>query len=235
MPPWYEAGVGGPGRYHRAIDATAGRATREGSRWHADASRAEAFPRSIAKYRKDRLVTHASVTNHSDSPQRAERKREPYREALRRLTVTSDAIWPTILRVTLGGVMLPHALQKTLGWFGGYGPAKTMAWFTTQLHMPVVVAATAILLEQLGALALIVGLFTRLGALAIGAVMIGAVLTVHWPNGFFMNWLGTQPGEGFEFHLLVLAMVAALAIEGGGRGSIDAVLSHGGDRSAGAD
>jgi len=56
--------------------------------------------------------------------------------------------------------------------------------------------------------------------------MAGAIVTVHLRNGFFMNWSGNQTGEGFEFHLLALAMVAALILGGGGRASIDRILSR---------
>jgi putative oxidoreductase len=146
--------------------------------------------------------------------------------ALRRLVTTTDAIWPLVLRVTLGGVILPHALQKTLGSFGGFGLSKTIQWFTLQLHLPVPLAALVIFLEQTCSLALVLGLFTRAAAVAIGAVMVGAVWTVHLRYGFFMNWSGTQAGEGFEFHLLALAIVVALIVGGGGRGSLDRVLSR---------
>jgi putative oxidoreductase len=148
------------------------------------------------------------------------------RRALQKLIKTTDAVWPTVLRITLGGVMLPHALQKTLGVFGGFGFAKTMQWFTVQLHLPTALAVLVIILEQAGSLALLLGFLTRAAAVAVAAVMVGAVLTVHLQNGFFMNWFGTQAGEGFEFHLLVLAMVAALLMGGGGRGSIDRALAR---------
>lgn len=147
--------------------------------------------------------------------------------AFARLVGTSDAIWPAILRVTLGGVLLPHALQKTLGWFGGFGFEKTMHWFTQQLHLPVALALLVIFTEQTASLALLIGFCTRAAALGVAAVMIGAVLTVHLQNGFFMNWFGNQPGEGFEFHLLVLAIVVALFVAGAGRWSVDRALSRG--------
>jgi len=70
----------------------------------------------------------------------------------------------------------------------------------------------------------IAGLATRFSAAAAFAVMAGAVLLVHLPNGFFMNWSGASHGEGYEFHLLALAMAATLVISGGGRASIDAWL-----------
>ena len=149
-----------------------------------------------------------------------------FARALTRLVLTSDAIWPAILRVTLGGVLLPHALQKTLGWFGGLGFEKTMHWFTAQLHLPVTLALLVIFTEQTASLALLIGFCTRAAALGVAAVMVGAVLTVHLQNGFFMNWFGNQPGEGFEFHLLVLAIVVALLVAGGGRWSVDRALSR---------
>jgi putative oxidoreductase len=144
--------------------------------------------------------------------------------AYQRLISTTSAAWPTILRVTLGGVMLPHAAQKTLGLFGGGGFAQTVHWFTGLLHLPMALAVLVIVIEQVGALGLIFGLFTRIAAAGIGLVMIGAVFTVHLRNGFFMNWDNTQAGEGFEFHLLALAMVFALMLCGGGRASIDRAL-----------
>jgi putative oxidoreductase len=48
---------------------------------------------------------------------------------------------------------------------------------------------------------------------------------VHWQNGFFMNWSGTQQGEGFEFHLLALGIAIALVIMGGGAASVDRALT----------
>jgi putative oxidoreductase len=146
------------------------------------------------------------------------------RRAFQRLVSTTAAVWPTILRVTLGCVMFPHAAQKTLGLFGGFGHTKTMHWFTGELHLPTALAVLVIFTEQAGSIALVLGLLTRAAAAGIGAVMLGAVFTVHLRNGFFMNWYGTQPGEGFEFHLLALAIVATLILGGGGRASIDRAL-----------
>jgi putative oxidoreductase len=52
-----------------------------------------------------------------------------------------------------------------------------------------------------------------------------AILTVHAANGFFMNWGGGQPGEGFEYHLLAIGIAIALMIAGGGKFSVDRKLS----------
>jgi putative oxidoreductase len=53
-----------------------------------------------------------------------------------------------------------------------------------------------------------------------------AVYLLHWRNGFFMNWFGNQKGEGFEYHLLVMAIGVALMIKGGGALSVDRTLSR---------
>ena len=55
--------------------------------------------------------------------------------------------------------------------------------------------------------------------------MVVAILTVHRAFGFFMNWTGTQKGEGFEFHVLVLAIVSYLMIRGAGAFSVDRLLT----------
>jgi len=135
-----------------------------------------------------------------------------------------------IARVALGGVMLPHGAQKLLGWFGGYGFTGTMGFLTHDAGLPWIVALTVILAESFGALALVLGLFGRVGALGVSAVMIGAVATVHLPNGFFMNWFGNQKGEGFEYHLLALGLAAVVLVRGSGALSVDRVLGGGAAR-----
>ena len=124
-------------------------------------------------------------------------------------------------RLVLGAVILPHGLQKVFGWFGGYGFDGTMAFFTDTLGVPAPLAILVILADSLGALALIAGLGTRLAAAGTIATMAGAILMLHLPHGFFMNWGGTQAGEGFEFHLLALALAIPLAIKGGGAYAAD--------------
>jgi putative oxidoreductase len=143
-----------------------------------------------------------------------------------RLITTGDSIIPLILRLTLGIVFLPHGLQKTVGLFGGHGFSGTMQFFTGPMHIPPVFAFLAIAAESAGALALILGLFTRVAAFGIGVVLVVAVATVHSANGFFMNWSGEQKGEGFEYHLLGLGIVIVLLITGGGKASVDRVIAR---------
>ena len=125
------------------------------------------------------------------------------------------------LRLVLGVVMFAHGAQKLFGWFGGHGFNGTMQYFTQTMHIPMVFAFLAIMAESLGALALILGLLTRIAALGIAINMIVAIGIVHVHNGFFMNWSGQQTGEGFEFHLLALGMAAVLVFKGGGLWSFD--------------
>lgn len=112
-----------------------------------------------------------------------------------------------------------------LGWFGGYGFSGTMGFFTGTMHIPAVFAFLAISAEFFGSLGLILGLLTRIAAFGIAVNMLVAITLVHRHFGFFMNWGGTQKGEGFEFHLLVLAMTVFLMIEGAGAASVDRALS----------
>ncbi len=140
---------------------------------------------------------------------------------------TENDIAPLILRVGLGVVMFPHGAQKLLGWFGGHGFSGTMGFFTDTMGIPALLAFLVIIAESFGALGLIAGFMTRLSALGIGMVMTGAVFMVHLQHGFFMNWSGKQAGEGFEFHILAIAMAIVLFVEGGGALSIDRAVAGG--------
>ena len=138
---------------------------------------------------------------------------------------TNDKFSYWIPRVILGCVMLPHGAQKLFGWFGGFGFTNTMTYFTQTTGLPWIIAFLIVMGESLGSLGLILGFFTRLSALGLICIMVGAIITVHIPNGFFMNWFGKQAGEGFEYHLLVIGMSIPLLISGGGKYSVD-VLIH---------
>jgi putative oxidoreductase len=144
---------------------------------------------------------------------------------LKKITQTSNDIAFTLIRLVLGSVMFAHGAQKMLDWFGGYGFKGTMGFFTGMMHIPAPFAFLAICAEFFGGLGLIVGLLTRIAAFGITVNMLVAIFTVHLANGLFMNWTGQQKGEGFEYHLLVLAMTVVLMMRGAGAFSADRVLS----------
>ncbi len=129
------------------------------------------------------------------------------------------------LRLALGIVMFPHGAQKVLGWFGGPGAEKTIEIFTTKAGFPVYAVILLMITEFIGSLCLISGFFTRVFALAIGFAMAFCAYGNHLQNGFFMNWMGNQKGEGFEFHILVVGIALALAVRGGGAFSIDKMIA----------
>jgi uncharacterized membrane protein YphA (DoxX/SURF4 family) len=100
----------------------------------------------------------------------------------------------TVSRLALSLLMLGHGLWK-LGAWGGPGYAGTLAFFTEALHLPAVVAFLVLGVEIAGAACLALGAFTRIAAAGVIATMLGAIATVHWPHGFFMNWTGAGAGE----------------------------------------
>jgi len=142
-----------------------------------------------------------------------------------RIANTSDDFTITILRLALGVVFYAHGAQKMLGWFGGYGFTGTMGFFTHQMGVPAFFAFLAICAEFFGGMGLIVGLLGRIAAFGIMCNMLVAVAMVHWQNGLFMNWSGNQKGEGFEYHLLAIAMLLVILIKGSGALSVDHFLT----------
>ena len=122
----------------------------------------------------------------------------------------------TVLRVVVGIVFLVHGGQKLfLMGFGG------VAGFLGSLGVPApgLFAVIVTLVELLGGLALILGLFTRVVAVLLAVDMLVATLTVHLPNGFFVS------AGGYEFTLVLLAASVALAVAGPGEAALDKALA----------
>jgi putative oxidoreductase len=142
-----------------------------------------------------------------------------------KLFSTSNDFVLTIVRLALGVTFFMHGAQKMLGWFGGYGFHATMGTFTHYLGIPAPLAFLAICAEFFGGLGLLVGLLSRIAALGIMVNMLVAIATVHHVNGFFMNWTGQQKGEGFEYHLLAIALAIVVLIKGSGAVSIDRAIA----------
>ncbi len=149
---------------------------------------------------------------------------------MRKLLSTPNDFTLTVVRLVLGIVFFAHGAQKMLGWFGGYGFTGTMGFFIHKMGIPAPLAFLAICAEFFGGLGLIVGLLSRIAAFGLTVNMLVAILTVHAHNGFFMNWTGQQKGEGFEYHLLALALLLVVMVKGAGALSADHALA--GSRSA---
>jgi len=150
---------------------------------------------------------------------------------IRKLLATDDNTATLILRLVLGIVFFAHGAQKMFGWFGGWGYSATMNVFIGMMHIPAPLAFLAIAAEFCG-LGLILGFLTRIAAFGIAVNMVVAILTVHSTFGFFMNWSGAQKGEGYEYHLLAIAMALFLMIRGAGAFSLDRALTVAASSSA---
>jgi len=144
---------------------------------------------------------------------------------MKQLMATTNDTIITFVRLVLGIVFFAHGAQKVLGWWGGFGYSGTMNAFTNMMHIPAPLAFLAIMAEFLGGLGLLVGLLARAAAFGIGVNMLVAVLMIHRHVGFFMNWYGGQQGEGWEYHLLAVAMAVVILVRGAGAYSIDAALT----------
>ena len=145
---------------------------------------------------------------------------------LKKLLSTTSDLTLTLLRLVLGIIFFAHGAQLLLGWFGGFGYDASMHAFTQQLHIPTALAFAAIMTQFLGGLFLIFGILGRLVSLGIAIYMLVSVLLVYLPNWLFMNWYGTQKGEGFEFHILAIAIAIVLMMHGSGAASVDLDVSR---------
>lgn len=140
------------------------------------------------------------------------------------LTATPADWTVAMVRIVLGLVFFAHGAQKMLGWYGGPGLVRSMRTLTEDLHLPSTLSFLVIAGEFLGGIGLIVGLFGRLAALVVALIMLGAIATVHFRFGLFLNWLGGQKGHGIEYHLLAIALALVVVIKGGGAFSIDRIV-----------
>jgi putative oxidoreductase len=138
---------------------------------------------------------------------------------------TNNDFTGLITRLTIGLILLPHGAQKMLGIFGGYGFSGTMNFFTNTLHLPWLIGFFVIIIEFVGALCLIAGFASRVWSGLVIILFFGIIFTSHIDNGFFMNFFGTQKGEGYEYHLLVIGLSLATLINGSGKYSVDESLS----------
>lgn len=135
--------------------------------------------------------------------------------------LATDAGWgPLALRVPVGIVFAAHGAQKLFGWFGGYGLGGTAQWMDSiGLSPGVLMTLLAGGAEFFGGLLLVVGLLVRPASASLAVAMLVAIFAVHADKGLFIAH------NGYEFALALLAVSVSLALSGGGRLSLDRVLS----------
>jgi len=124
-----------------------------------------------------------------------------------------------IARLILGLGLAAHGAQKLFGWFGGYGLKGTGGFFEGLGFRPGALFAAAAGLGELGGgLLTAAGFLGPVGPALIIVVMLVAMVTVHWKNGFFAG------KNGIELALMNSAGLLAIAFAGPGAYSLDRVL-----------
>jgi putative oxidoreductase len=132
-----------------------------------------------------------------------------------------------VTRLSIGLILFPHGAQQMLGIFGGYGFSGSMFFLTGTLHLPWLIAFLVITIQFFGSIFLVTGFASRIWSITLIVIFIGTIFTAHIDNGFFMNWYGTQKGEGFEYALLVVGLSIATLLNGSGKYSIDSIILKG--------
>ena len=138
---------------------------------------------------------------------------------LQKILKTDTNLAGPVLRIALAVTILPHGFQKITDF------SKIINVLETHYGLPTFVGVLVIIIEFFGAILLLLGLFTRVNAALLGIVLLGAGY-FHLDQGFFINWFGTQTGEGYQFHLLYVLVAVASVIIGGGRFSLDKKLQN---------
>jgi putative oxidoreductase len=122
------------------------------------------------------------------------------------------------LRLIVGATLAAHGAQKLFGWFGGHGPRGTAGFFGSLGFRPPLAMALVAGLSETAGLLFAAGFLTPLAALAMASVMVVAIGSVHWKNGF---WAGNG---GYEYNLVIWTVAVAVAATGPGRFSVDHAL-----------
>ncbi|MFD2230656.1 DoxX family protein [Alkalimarinus sediminis] len=141
-------------------------------------------------------------------------------QTIKRILSTDNSLTSLALRIPAGVIFVAHGAQKLFGSFGGYGLEGTGQWMASiGLEPGYLMALGAGSAEFFGGLALLIGLLTRPAALMLAITMLVAIVAAHLPNGLFMS------NNGYEFGLALLGMSIALMFNGGGKLSLDRILS----------
>ena len=125
-----------------------------------------------------------------------------------------------ILRIALGGILIPHACQKLFGLFGGMGFTGNAALFDRLGYTPGIFWGTLVgCTELIGGTLLVLGLFTRFAAAAVLIFMLEAMRFTSAKGFFWTN-------AGMEYSLLIGTCALFLLIRGGGAWSLDRAIGR---------
>lgn len=139
---------------------------------------------------------------------------------IQRVLTTDNSLSGLLMRISAGVIFAAHGAQKLFGSFGGGGLEGTAQWMASiGLQPGYLMALAAGSAEFVGGIALLLGLLTRPAAFVLAMTMLVAVITVHLPNGLFLS------NNGYEFGLALLAITGAIVLNGGGKLSLDRLLS----------
>jgi putative oxidoreductase len=142
-----------------------------------------------------------------------------------KLFATPNDYTLTLARLILAVIFFAHGSQKMFGLFGGPGFERALVVFQDTMGIPPALTVLAMVAEVAGSIGLALGLFTRVAALGVLGVMVVAPFANHLYPRFFMNWLNRNPGEGFEYHLLAIALIVGVLVRGGGALSADRAIA----------
>lgn len=141
-----------------------------------------------------------------------------------RLLETANDFTLPVARWVLAAIFFGHGTQKAFGWFGGMGFDRSLEFFQETMGIPAALTVFVMFTELAAATGLVLGLLTRIAAFGLLSIMIVAPFANHLYPRFFMNWSGTRGGEGYEYHLLAIALLLILVVRGSGAWSVDRLL-----------
>ncbi len=141
-----------------------------------------------------------------------------------KLLATSPDFTLTVARIVLAVIFFAHGAQKAFGWFGGPGFDNAITIFQTTMGIPAPLTVFVMFTELAGALGLALGLLSRIAAFGIMMLMIVAPFANGLYPQFFMNWAGRFMHEGYEYHLLAIALSLTVMVRGGGAWSVDGTI-----------
>ncbi len=146
---------------------------------------------------------------------------------MRKVFLTTKDPTLTVARIVLAMIFFAHGSQKMFGLFGGRGFSGTLELFQQTMGIPAPLTVLAMVAEVFGSIGLLLGLLSRVAALGVLGVMVVAPFANGLYPRFFMNWTGRQAGEGFEYHLLAIALILVVLVRGGGAFSVDHAIGSG--------